>query len=299
MKRKVIQLAGKTFVVSLPQAWAKAHNVRKGQEVEVTEETTGLCIHANGLEEKKKITVDVRLYDVRTVKSILSVLHKLGFDEVEIFFGRGQQETILERVKTNLMGFEVVQQTAERVVIQNVAGDADESLDVLVRRIFLVTLELARGVEHALAQRSSANELVSLEETNNKLTNYCHRLLLKKPSGSSVFLYVLLWLQEKIADDYREIIQHMSNVKITRAMQESSRVLRVCAEEFYAAVYAQDIQEVMKVRVHVQQVNSNGTDQVSRGLWSLKQHILDGLGSLTARIFVQIKERDQLHQMSH
>ena len=36
IKRKVIQLAGRTLVVSLPSKWAKKHNVQKGDEIVVT-----------------------------------------------------------------------------------------------------------------------------------------------------------------------------------------------------------------------------------------------------------------------
>ena len=292
MKRKVIQLAGKTLVVSLPHMWAKVHAVKKGAEMEVTEEANSLILHPTTPHEKKQITIDLRPYDEPTVKSVLSVLHKLGYDEIEVLFEDKQQPIILERIKTNLMGFEVVQQTPKRMVIQNVAGDADASFDVLVRRVFLVTLELARGVEDALYENKNARELLSLEETNNKLTNYCHRLLLKKKTQDTVFLYVLLWLQEKIADDYREIIKTVQQTKITSSLQKTAHQLRVCVEEFYAAVYARDLEKIMHARKQIQHVNIQGTDPVSHALRALKQHLTDGLGSVTARVYA---EQPQVH----
>ena len=35
MKRSVIQLAGKTLLISMPKAWVTAHHVLKGQELEM------------------------------------------------------------------------------------------------------------------------------------------------------------------------------------------------------------------------------------------------------------------------
>ncbi len=296
MKRKIIQLAGKTLVVSLPHTWAKTHHVTKGAEVEVTEETQGLCIHPSTVQEKKNKTIDVRLYDEETVKSVLSVLHKLGYDAIEVLCEEKQQPVVLERIKTNLMGFEVVQQSAKKIVIQNITGDADTSFDMLVRRVFLVTLELARGVEEAFLHNKPAHTLLSLEETNNKLTNYCHRLLLKKPTTESLFLYVLLWLQEKIADDYRDIIKNTKRTKITREMQETAQQLRLCTEEFYATVYACSLENIMHVREHIQRVQIRGADPISQSFEALKQHITDGLGSLTARYFVREQASDLLNQ---
>ena len=37
MKRNVIQLAGKTLVVSLPSKWVKLNSVKKGDELNVLE----------------------------------------------------------------------------------------------------------------------------------------------------------------------------------------------------------------------------------------------------------------------
>ncbi|MBI4148527.1 AbrB/MazE/SpoVT family DNA-binding domain-containing protein [Candidatus Woesearchaeota archaeon] len=282
MKRKVIQLAGKTLVVSLPSKWARQQNITKGQEVEVTCDINGLHITPDSRPQWKKHTLDVRPHDDATIKSALSVLHKAGADEIEVFYHPEQQKTIHERVRTNLMGFEVVQQSPQRMLIQNVTGDADQSFDALMRRVFLVTLELATGVEHALHTQTSAAEFLSLEETNNKLTNYCHRLLIKKQAEHSIFTYTILWLQEKIADDYKTIIHLMENKQSSHSAQKSATHLTSALRAYYEAVYSPDLSTISRARKHIESIDISVKDDITAAFCSVKQHLLDGIGSLTA-----------------
>lgn len=288
MKRKVIRLAGKTLVVSLPSKWAREKNIVKGAEVEVVNDEKGLHICPAGIKPpEKKISVDFKQYDASTIKSILSVLHKSGFDEIEVLYHPEQQQVIHERIRTNLMGYEITQQSPQRMIIQNVTGDADASFDALMRRVFLVTIELASGVEHAMQSQSNANEFLSLEETNNKLTNYCHRILNKKQDDRYVFMYTLIWLQEKIADDYKKIIHLMENKQHTAAAQQSASRLHECIRVFYEAVYARNIDAVSRARKHIEAVHINVKDELSANFLSVKQHLLEGIGSLTGVVFLQ------------
>lgn len=290
MKRKVIQLAGKTLVVSLPSKWAKQKGVVKGAEVEVIEEENGLCIVPVLREKLKKVvSVDMREFDNATIKSVLSVLHKAGFDEIEVVFSSSEQlKVIAERIKTDLLGFEVVQQSSERVVIQNVTGDAEDSFESMMRRVFLVTMELGKGVVLTLQERSSAQELLNLEETNNKLTNYCQRILMKKYNASRViFLYTLIWLQEKLADDYKEVVRCVEKEKVRPEVVRLAEEVTGCVREFYELVYAKDVQKIALLRKRVLAVRGVAKDPVSAALLSVRQHVLEGLGSLTGLLFVE------------
>jgi len=47
MKRKIIQLAGKTMVVSLPAEWIRKFKVNKGDEVELKEEGKRIIINTD------------------------------------------------------------------------------------------------------------------------------------------------------------------------------------------------------------------------------------------------------------
>ena len=53
MKRKVIQIAESTQLVSLPRKWALKYGVKKGDEVDVLEEGNKIVV-STGVEDEKK-----------------------------------------------------------------------------------------------------------------------------------------------------------------------------------------------------------------------------------------------------
>ena len=59
MKRKVIQLAGRTFVVSLPTSWAREWDVKKGEELELIEDGPRLILSTEKSRQSKKGLIDL------------------------------------------------------------------------------------------------------------------------------------------------------------------------------------------------------------------------------------------------
>ena len=58
MRRKIIQLAGKTLVVSLPSDWVKELGLKKGQEVEVSRVGRSMVIEQPSVERGHMVKVD-------------------------------------------------------------------------------------------------------------------------------------------------------------------------------------------------------------------------------------------------
>jgi phosphate uptake regulator len=238
MKRKVIQLAGKTFVVSLPSKWVKAQGIRKGQEVDVEAQGAQLTISSSDQSVDKKISVDVTSLNTEGVQRwLLSALHKAGYDEIEISYkdariGKGIQDT----VRDLMIGFAVVEQLKNKCIIRLVAREQEKEFDSILRRAFLVTKALGEGLIAYLesGQSGDTSELLTLEKTNNQLTNFCERILNKKGRGEKTcFWYVIAWNLEKICDDYKKLailLQGRTADKIAIAS------LKGC-NEFFAGYY--------------------------------------------------------------
>ena len=45
MKRKVIQIADSTQLISLPRKWSLAHGIKKGDELEITDDVLLFLYH--------------------------------------------------------------------------------------------------------------------------------------------------------------------------------------------------------------------------------------------------------------
>ena len=79
----------------------------------------------------------------------------------------------------------------------------------------MVTLSLANGtLEHL--EKGNHKELIKLkdlEKINNQLTNFCERSINKKGYfKNSSFYYVINWNLEKIADEYKDIIDYIESI---------------------------------------------------------------------------------------
>jgi len=232
MKRKVIQLAGKTFVVSIPTEFAKANGVKKGDEVEVTTVPKGLLISTSSTKEEK-IRVDVSGLSDDTVKRVVSMLFKCGYDDVELVFDKPETAKIIQsRLQSDTIGWEVIEQSAKMSHVKTVSKEQDTEMDSIIRRLFLVTLEMLRGFANTEGDKE---HLLSLEKTNNKLVTYCHRLLCRNLVGRKmIFTYIITWNVEKVADILKGAINegYVLDKKTKGFMQEY-----VSLFEFYYNLY--------------------------------------------------------------
>jgi phosphate uptake regulator len=205
MRRKLVKQGPSTITVSLPSQWVHANKLKPGNEVTVNLEHNSLVIsaEANG-KDHATISIDVRDFTA-IIPNILGALHKKGYDEIQLRYSKEQFPAIQKEITQHLLGYEIVQQTPDLLTIRFVTKiDADE-LPILIRRVFLVTLSLAEGA----VQAGDVKDLLVLEETNNRLTNYSERIIIKNlyHHRDGLFQYLIVWLLEKIADDYRDIIR--------------------------------------------------------------------------------------------
>ncbi len=238
MKRKVIQLAGKTFVVSLPTSWARQWGIKKGEEIEVTENGPKLIISTAKPRDVRKSNVDLTKASERTIRWVLSSLHKKGYDEIEVITDKPEQAALIDELLKDLfIGFAVIHRTNNRCIIRSLSKELDDQFDTVLRRAFLVTLTLAEQSCELLKQGKPLTKLLELEKTNNQLTNFCERMLNKYGHNEpvkSTFLYTIIWNLEKIADDYKYICEERkASTKTQQIYERTNKLLRRYYELFY------------------------------------------------------------------
>ena len=246
MKRKVIQLARKTYVVSLPAKWVKKYGVKKGDELDVKDHAASIVFSTQKESEIKKTSADITKADERTIRWLLSSMHKKGYDEIELFYANPKKTKVIqELIKDLFVGFAIVHQGNKRCVLRSISLDQKQEFDNILRRAWLVTISMAEGSVDYLrdGQQKYMKELIMLEKTNNQLTNFCERTLNKTgylDSAKTCFYYVVVWNLEKIADDFKYICELMSskNEKISKEsieyFKETTDYLRAYYELFYS-----------------------------------------------------------------
>ncbi len=258
MRRKVIQLAGKTFVISLPKKWAESFNIKKGDELELEEKGPELLIKT-----KKSISGRTRGFKLektprKIVELFIKAAYKAGYDEIKLSF----EEETLNDLKNNrrvnifevvneevnkLIGFEVVSQTKKHIIIREVTSPSEKEFESILRRIFLLILELGEESLHSI-QNLKLTRINLKKELVDKFIHYCTRLLSKKGYSDyerTVLLHNILSELYKIGDTYNfatlEFLKNAQRSKIKKVSEKAlsilsqiNKLVRLTYEIFYS-----------------------------------------------------------------
>lgn len=258
MKRKVIQIAGSTQLVSLPRKWAQKYKIKKGDELEVAEQANKLTISTEKSLDVNKITIDAKGMDSRMMRWSLTAAYQGGYDEIEVLFDDPKvMDTTQARIQ-ELLGFVVIEHSSNRCLIKSISHGIEQEFDSTLRRSFLVTLSMGRSIYDILKKGDNAHlkETVRLESTNNQLVNFCQRVLNKrgyKDSRKTTYLYVILSLIEAIGDSYKWICLYITNIPENKKHKVSNETLRFLNETndffemFYKIFYNHDEKLISKI----------------------------------------------------
>ena len=210
MKRKVIQVGEFTKVVSLPREWIKKYDVKKGDELFVTEHGSNISIAPNNEEHVVRGEIDLSGLN-KCVDRVLNVYFKGGYDELKIKYDDPKLfEEIPPSLKKYMIGFEMIEQGQNYCVIKSMTKTYSEDFDSILLRTLLLLNSMSEGIKEAIANKdlSTINNIKSLEETNNRYTGFCSRLINKdalKYGSNKNFMYTIVEELEKIADVYKYI----------------------------------------------------------------------------------------------
>lgn len=245
MKRKVIQIAESTQLVSLPRKWALKHEVKKGDELDVQEEGNSIVISTDKGLKSEKVKINVSKLNIHLVRWSITALYKKGYDEVEITFDNPDTIDAIKEAIQNTLGYEIIEHHENKCIIKNLSKGLESEFDSTFRRAFLVTLSMADSSLERIkkGEIEELKEVIVLENTNNKLSNFCERMLnLKgyKDPKKTIFIYLIIWQLESVADEYRDLGKFLLrepdtklNKDIITMFEKANAVLRSFYEVYY------------------------------------------------------------------
>lgn len=265
MKRKVIQIAGSTQLLSLPRKWALKHGVRKGDELDVLEEGNQLLIRtgaARNVDKKGELQfTDAQSYH----KTPLATLYKLGYSEVIIMFKDARVIDLINKQLEELMGFEVVHQQQNSVVIKNVAEAMSAEFDAIFRRLFLTVLSSAQESLTIIKQKQydALQSVFAIEKTINKLTFLCERLLTLSgytDKDRSYFMYAITNCLEAIGDVVARICGVVDTYKptISGAVLDFYKRMTILLESYHELYYKYNMNGLCTLQKQVEEERSEG-----------------------------------------
>lgn len=294
MKRKVIQLAHKTLVVSLPSKWVQNYGVKKGAELDVEERGQQIVFSTALLSPHERVELDFSKLDNDVIhRWVLSSLHKTGYNEIVVHYTDSSViRVIQDAVRELLIGFVIVEQGRNRCVIRMVAEEQEREFDNMLRRAFLVTKSMGESIyDYVGSGRLGAlSELLVLEKTNNQLTNFCERILNKKGYRNDkkrCFVYVVAWNLEKVCDHYRDICRILSEspkARVGKSVVEALKLANDYFGRYYDLYYNFDINKLTSLNVELRSLKKKLDSMIVAGSGGVESLVLCSLSEFVTKV---------------
>lgn len=267
MKRKIIQLAGKTLVVSLPFRWAKKYGLSKGDEIELQEDGQRLILSTEKLQAEQTKSFDLTKLDLMTNR-VMGAIYKAGYEDVELHYATTNQfKAVRKCLNRTCMGMEIVEQSNKRLHIKDLSIPKADEWETVFRRLFLALLSSAEELPLLLKKNNKEDlkEIVMKDDTINRYADFCRRVINKKGTDLSKKappLYHIAEQLERIGDLYKDLCSHLVKKKIRvdtnliKLLEETASFLRQYYTIFYdfsftgMESFAQTAKELKKKSQH-------------------------------------------------
>ncbi len=260
MRRKVSLIGPATLSVSLPSKWAKANNVKKGDEVEVTEEGNRLEISSKCGVTLSSVDLKIKKTNYSHLKSIIANAYKKGYDQIVVEYDDESILKDLQKAVDSLLGIEIVSRSQKRCEIRNIARELETEFSAILKNSFINLLELSNDVLESVKTNNfdKLEEIEYKKDTITKYTDFCKRVLNKhrKSHAEMIFEYLIVWNLEKIANEYKYIYKYGRTYSLKDVSQdlisffiESNRLLLLYYQAFYEK-NDKKIEQISQIKEH-------------------------------------------------
>ena len=210
MKRRIIQLGGRTLLVSIPYQWASEHDITKGSEINITETPEGILVHTgNVVHSKERVHIDSRDVERLLRRTVLSA-YTNGVYEVVVTHEPSEM-ILLQNLTKEFIGFDIVSQDNTKTIFQDFSTSDEKNVQqVFQRALMILKTMISEGREGVQKNDAKIGTTIQQLDVNlNRACNYCYRYSRKNtlPVQEAIVLQLVAHSLEKCGDIYKEIIQ--------------------------------------------------------------------------------------------
>ena len=264
MRRKVLQIAESTQLISLPRKWCLAHNIKKGDELEIEEQGNRLVVSTEKTPGLGAIEVNVTDLDRDSLMYLIRCLYIKGYDEIKVRFDKpladhyriGKKVKVITSIHeevNRLNGVEIIQQRENFCIIKDIAESSMKDFDVVLRRIFLLVLDASSDLLQG-TKKGDMYLIDSLKEKHDTITKFIAnnlRLLNKEWQGekNNLIMYHILYTLDNITDILKESSRYIVefNVKFSKETENFLRIIHTMLSDFQSIFFKFDLSLVEKI----------------------------------------------------
>ncbi|EMA31425.1 phosphate uptake regulator PhoU [Halobiforma nitratireducens] len=171
--RKVQVTGGSTYTVSLPKGWATENDVSSGTTVELYPEDDALLLTPRSESERQEGTLDVSDLEGERLTRAVMTMYVSGFDIIRLEAGRitTDQRRAIRDATQSLVGVEVLEETTDSVVIQDLLDSSELSIVNAVRRMRLIATSMLEDAVTALVENDDdiARDVIERDDDVDRL----------------------------------------------------------------------------------------------------------------------------------
>jgi len=245
--RKVQVTGGSTYTVSLPKDWATDNDVAAGSVVEFYSEEDLLVLSPRRDDDHEEGELSIDGLEGDQLTRAVMTMYVSGFDVIRFTAPRvtaSQRRTIREATQ-GLVGLEVIEETGERVVLQDLLDSSELSVHNAITRMRLVAMTMLSDAVTALVENDDelAHDVIERDDDVDRLyymVSRVFRTVLRDPAEATdigftretVFDYQTAARQlERIADHATKIAWIALEVdEVDTAVVDGLRDLQGAAE---------------------------------------------------------------------
>lgn len=242
MKRKLVKQGMSALTLTIPSSWVKKNNLQPGQEIDLIETNDSLIISTENKQTLKEISVDVSDLLPKLVDRFLARAYQKGYDKIDIKYENSGQMLAIKNKVSELMGFEILNITKDKIDIQIISSSLDLDFDTMLRRAFLILIDMATKCHDAWnsGDKQSLENIFYQDIDVNKFTYFCLRELNKSQKmmtfGRSI-LYYLIESLEDLGDELKKLGKILSKISpdkdILIIIKKMNQMFRISYEFFY------------------------------------------------------------------
>jgi phosphate uptake regulator len=185
MKRKVIQIADSTQLVSLPRKWALEHGIKKGYELDLQQEGNRIVISTESEgNEEKKIELNITELDKDSIIFLIRGLYIRGYDEIKLTFDKPmcrhhrtgtdmRFSSVIHNEGRRATGLEIIQERGNFVVLKRISESTMKEFDAILKRVFFLLIDTAKDLYTGVKDRDYGL-VKTLEEKHDNITKFLY-----------------------------------------------------------------------------------------------------------------------------
>jgi phosphate uptake regulator len=190
--RKVQVTGGSTYTVSIPKSWANENGIEAGSKVEFHPEGDSMLLSPESASDTIEGTFDITGLEGANLTRTVFTLYVSGFDVISLETPRinADQRRVIRDATQGLVGLEVIEETGDRVVLQDLLDSSELSIHNAVTRIRLVALTMLEDALTALVENDDelANDVIERDDDVDRLWFMVARVFrsaLRNPSAAA------------------------------------------------------------------------------------------------------------------